>query len=185
MGVGIDVSKPTLNTGASEMALSSAEVNRRQFVTLTVAAAAAAAACTCGGEFALAGEAPGPTPKGALEKTPVDVGPKGDYAKDGVIDKFSKSHRVMMVTNGGKIYAFCSTCTHKNCPTKTKDGQEIVCGCHGSKFSVQGTPTKGPAKVALYRLGISVNDKGNIIVDRAKQFDEKHFDDEGSSISAA
>jgi len=36
---------------------------------------------------------------------------------------------------------------------------------------------------ALYRLGISVNDKGNIIVDRAKQFDEKHADDEGSSIS--
>ena len=170
----------------------SSEVNRREFVTIATVAAAAAAACTCCGEAFAAEEGGqggggqrGPTPKGALDKTPVDVGPKSDYAKDGVVDKFSKTHRVMMVTGSGKIYAFCSTCTHKNCPTKAKDGQEIMCGCHGSKFSVHGTPTKGPAKVALYRLGISVNDKGNIVVDRAKQFDEKHSDDEGSSISAA
>ena len=166
--------------------MSSQEVNRREFVTLATVAAATACACTCGAEFALGGEPPGPTPKGALEKTPVDVGPKADYAKDGAVDKFSKSHRIMMVTAGGKIYAFCSTCTHKNCPTKAgKDSQEIACGCHGSKFSLQGTPVKGPAKVALHRLGISVNDKGNIVIDRAKQFDEKHFEDEGASISAA
>ena len=161
--------------------MASGEVNRREFVTLTVAAAAACA-CACGAEPALAGEPPGPVPKGALEKTPVDVGPKGDYTKDGLNDKFSKSHRVIMVTNGGKIYAVCSTCTHKNCATKVKDG-EINCGCHGSKFTVQGTPTKGPAKVALFRLGLSVTDQGNIVVDRAKQFDEKHWNDEGASIS--
>ena len=165
--------------------MSSVEVNRREFVSLATVAAAATTICAACGQSALAGEPPGPTPKGALEKTPVDVGPKAEYAKDGVVDKFSKSHRVMMVTNGGKIYAFCSTCTHKNCPTKARDGQEIMCGCHGSKFSLQGTPTKGPAKIALYRLGISVNDKGNIIVDRAKQFSEKQWDDEGASISAA
>ena len=163
--------------------MASAEVNRREFVSLTVAAAAACA-CACGGNVAAAGESPGPTPPTALQKTPVDVGPKADYAKDGVIDKFTKSHRVIMVTNGGKIYAVCSTCTHKNCATKAKEA-EIVCGCHGSKFSVQGTPTKGPAKVSLYRLAVSVNDKGNIVVDRAKQFDEKHWEDEGASISAA
>src|SRR5690242_10545437 len=111
------------------MSSSAGEVNRRDFVTLTVAAAAAATAvcATCGGEAFAAEEGGGggggerkgpPAPKTAFEKTPVDVGPKSDYAKDGVSDKFSKSHRVMMVTNGGKIYALCSTCTHKNCPTK-------------------------------------------------------------------
>ena len=173
--------------------MASAEVNRREFVTLTVAAAATAAAVcgTCGQAFGAeeggggGGEHKGPPgPKTAFEKTPVDVGPKADYAKDGVVDKFSKSHRVMMVTHEGKIYALCSTCTHKNCATKAANS-EIACGCHGSRFSVQGTPTKGPAMKtgSLYRLGISVNDKGNIIVDRAKQFDEKHYDDAGSSIS--
>ena len=163
--------------------MASAEVNRREFVSLTVAAAAACAG-VCGGNVAAAGESPGPTPPTALQKTPVDVGPKADYAKDGVIDKFTKSHRVIMVTNGGKIYAVCSTCTHKNCATKAKD-DGIVCPCHGSKFSLHGTPTKGPAKASLYRFGLSVNEQGNIIVDRAKQFSEKQWDDEGASISAA
>src|SRR5439155_4311107 len=108
-----------------------AEVNRRDFVTLaTDAAAAAACACASCGEVALAGEPPGPTPPTALQKTPVDVGPKSDYAKDGVIDKFAKSHRVLLVTNEGKIYAICATCTHKNCATRVKDGV-IACPCHG------------------------------------------------------
>jgi cytochrome b6-f complex iron-sulfur subunit len=171
--------------------MSSAEVDRREFVTLaTVAAAAtavAACACTCASAQAAEEGGPpqrGPTPATALQKTPVDVGPKSDYTSDGVVDKFAKSHRVLVVTNEKKIYAICATCTHKNCATKAKDGA-IACPCHGSKFSVQGTPTKGPAKVSLYRFGLSVNDKGNIVVDRAKQFDEKHWDDEGASISAA
>ena len=163
--------------------MSSAEVNRREFVTIATVAAATAVCCgTC--DLALAGEPPGPTPPTALQKTPVDVGPKAGYAKDGVVDKFAKSHRVLVVTNGGKIYAICATCTHKNCATKAKD-DGIVCPCHGSKFSLHGTPTKGPAKASLYRFGLSVNEQGNIIVDRAKQFSEKQWDDEGASISAA
>src|SRR5436189_2918600 len=148
------------------------EVNRREFVVLTAAVAAAACACAhC--DLAVAGEAPGgPTPPGALEKTPVDVGPKSDYAKDGLIDKFAKSHRILMVTNGGKIYAPTATCTHKNAVVMVKEG-ELVCRAHGSRYSKEGTVTKGPAKASLYRYGIKVDDKGHIIVDRAKQFSEK------------
>jgi cytochrome b6-f complex iron-sulfur subunit len=162
---------------------SEVDLNRREFVTLATVAAAACA-CACCGETALAGEPPGPTPPTALQKTPVDVGPKADYAKDGVIDKFAKSHRVLVVTNEGKIYAICGTCTHKNCATRVKEGI-ITCPCHGSKFSNQGTVTKGPAKASLFRFGLSVNDKGNIIVDRAKQFSEKQWDDAGASIPVA
>jgi cytochrome b6-f complex iron-sulfur subunit len=155
------------------------DVNRREFVTLTIAAAATAGICACGAD-AFADDAPPPK---AAPKTPFDVGPKSDFSKDGVVDKYSKPERILMVRNEGKIYAINSTCTHKNCAVKTKN-EEIVCPCHGSRFSVHGTSTKGPAKGSLLRFALSVNDKGNIIVDRSKTFEEKHWDDPAAFLTA-
>ena len=158
------------------------DVNRREFVTLTVAAAACA--CSCGTAFAAEAEeekpAAGPVPK---KTTPFDVGPKSDYSKDGITDKYSKAERILVVRHEGKIYAINSTCTHKNCAVKLK-AADLVCPCHGSKFSVHGTSTKGPAKGSLLRYALSVNDKGNIIVERSKTFEEKKWDDPAASIPA-
>jgi Rieske Fe-S protein len=160
------------------------DLNRRDFVVAAGAVVAAAAACACCCEGALAAEAPTSAPS-ASSSGPVDVGTKADYPKDGTInDKLTKSNRVIVVRNEGKIYAMNSTCTHKNCAVKDKNG-EIVCPCHGSKYSLYGTSTKGPAKGSLFRYGISVNDQGHIIVDKTKQFPEKQWDDAGASISAA
>ncbi len=161
------------------------EMNRREFTIAAVAACAAGAACAACGEMAFADEKPKePTPPTALEKTPFDVGPKSEYAKDGIVDKYAKSHRILVVTHEGKIYAPTATCSHKNAVVSLVD-KELKCKAHGSRFSVQGTPTKGPAKVALYRYAISVSDKGNIIVDRSKQFEEKKWDDPAASITVA
>ena len=165
----------------------SQEMNRRQFVSLTVAAVAATAVCgaCCGLAEAAEGGGAGPTsgPSQALAKTPVDVGAKTDYASEGVYDKFNKSHRVLIIRHEGKIYAPTATCTHKNAVLRSKEGI-IVCPSHGSRFSLQGTPIKGPAKASLYRYAISLDDKGHIIVDRAKQFAEKDWESEGASIPA-
>jgi Rieske Fe-S protein len=150
------------------------DVNRREFVTLTVAVVAGA--CACGGSVADAAEAP------VQKKTPFDAGPKSGYSKDGVTDTWTKSERILVIRNEGKIYAPTSTCTHKNCAVKAKDGG-IVCPCHGSKYSLQGTATKGPAKGSLFRFGVSVDDKGHIIVDRSKQFAEKNWDDPAAFIT--
>ena len=163
---------------------SETEMNRRNFVALTVAAAATAA-CAC--ECALAADAPAGDSK-EKEKAPppnkgtVNVGKKASYAKDGVTDKFAKSNRVLVVRHEGKIYAPTATCTHKNCAVRLK-GEEIVCPCHGSKFTVQGTSTKGPAKGSLYRYALSVNADGDIIVNKEKQFQEKEWDQEGAFIT--
>src|SRR2546423_8451546 len=134
------------------------QINRRQFVSLTVAAVAATAVCGACCGLVEAADGPGsaghagPTsgPSSPLAKTPVDVGAKTDYASDGVYDKFNKSHRVLIIRHDGKIYAPTATCSHKNAVLKNKDG-EIVCPSHGSRFSLQGTPTKGPAKGSLFR----------------------------------
>lgn len=154
------------------------DLNRRQFVVL--AAAATAGACACGTGVAEAGE----PPKTKLPTGPFDCGPKTDYASDGVVDKFAKKERILIVRHEGRIYAPTATCTHKNCAVKLNPAKEIVCPCHGSKFTIQGTSQKGPAKGSLYRCGIKVDDKGNLIVDRDKQFEEKNWEDPGAFIMA-
>ena len=150
------------------------ELNRREFVI----AATAAAACACAACDALAA---GPTtaPSGSKQ---VDVGKLEDFKKDGITDKFSKTERILVIRSEGKLYAPTSTCTHKNCAIKAKEG-ELVCPCHGSKYTLMGVPTKGPAKYPLYRYGISKDENGHVIVDKTKQFEEKKWDDEGAFIS--
>src|SRR5687768_7000632 len=171
--------------GARSMS-SETEMNRRNFVALTVAAAAVTTACAC--ECTLAADADAGGDSKEKEKAPppnkgtVNVGKKADYAKDGVVDKFAKSNRVLVVRHEGKIYAPTSTCTHKNCSVRLKNN-EIVCPCHGSKFTLQGTSTKGPAKGSLYRYALSVNADGDIIVNKEKQFAEKEWGQEGSFIT--
>lgn len=50
----------------------------------------------------------------------------------------------------GEFKAFDATCTHKGCPVKSIEGDQIVCPCHGSKFSIaDGSPTAGPATAPL------------------------------------
>jgi Rieske Fe-S protein len=156
------------------------DLNRRNFVTLAVAAAATCAACACEAQAQeKAGDAKEkekPDPKKPLPKGPFDVGPKASYDKDGVSDKFAKAERILVVRHEGKIYAPTATCTHKNCAVKLNAAKEIACGCHGSKFTVQGTSMKGPAKGSLGRYAIKVDEKGNLIVNRDKQFAEKEWD---------
>ena len=169
------------------------ELNRRNFVALTVAAAATAACC-CEGAFAADADAPAEGDKKESGKPPppnkgtVNVGKKTKYDKDGIWDEFAKPNRVLIVRHGGKLYAPTSTCTHKNCSVKLKENattkeKEIVCPCHGSKFTVQGTSLKGPAKGSLYRYALSVNGDGDIIVNKEKQFAEKEWEQEGAFLT--
>jgi cytochrome b6-f complex iron-sulfur subunit len=164
------------------------DLNRRQFVTLaTIAATATCAACACSAEAADAPaegkESEKPSSKGPPPNVgTVNVGKKTKYNKSGVSDEFAKKNRVLVICHEGKIYAPTATCTHKNCAVKVKEAN-IVCACHGSKFSLQGTSTKGPAKGSLYRYAISVNADGDIIVNKEKQFDEKNWENPEAFIT--
>ena len=171
-----------------EKTSSDTEMNRRKFVILATVTAASTACAAC---FASAAEAPaaGEDAKKQEGKPPppnkgtVNVGKTDKYAKDGVSDEFAKSNRVLIVRHEGKIYAPTATCTHKNAALRVKNGV-ITCPNHGSKFSVQGTSTKGPAKGSLYRYALSVDAEGNIIVNKEKQFAEKEWEQEGSFLNA-
>ena len=75
-----------------------------------------------------------------------------------------------------------SVCTF-SCNGTQACNDEIVCPCHGSKFTVHGTSTKGPAKGSLYRYAISVDASGDIIVNKEKQFAENEWEQDGAFIT--
>lgn len=149
------------------------ELNRREFVT---AAACAAGACLmCGAIEAQ------PVPDTSSSQK-VNVGSVKDYDKDGVYDKLADSKKILIVRSGTKIYAMTAVCTHKMGTVKLK-GADLVCPKHNSHFTNEGKPTSGPAKAALFHLGISQDADGLIMVDKTKTFGEKQWDDAGASIT--
>src|SRR3712207_6725986 len=120
------------------------DLNRRDFV-------AAAAVTVCGCLVGCAGSTGGGQTTEATNLPPeaspngtVDVGTAADYPGDGVYDRYAKAERVYVVRRGGRLYAVRSICTHKTCLVEPV-GSNFHCPCHGSRFELDGTVTKGPA----------------------------------------
>jgi nitrite reductase/ring-hydroxylating ferredoxin subunit len=155
-------------------------LNRREFL---VRAAAAGCACATGCPFASGADA-----KDA-DTASVDIGTVADYPKDGPSDKFAKKpNSLIVVRDGGKLYALTSVCTHKKKQLKVEEG-EIVCTAHDSPFTNQGIPkpkTKDgdetPAKDPLDRFAISRNGEGRLVVDKSKRFAKGQWEDPASFV---
>ena len=141
-------------------------LNRREFVIMTAAGACALAA----GELPAA-EAP----------HIVHVGRREEYARDGVYDKLAKTSKLLLIRKAERLYAATAICTHRNCVLKPVSG-ELRCPCHGSRYSLAGEVTRGPATDSLVRFAISCAADGAITVDLAKKYDPAHWDDEGSYL---
>jgi Rieske Fe-S protein len=63
----------------------------------------------------------------------------------------------------GQFKAFSSTCTHAGCTVSQVSGGEIVCPCHGSRFSItDGSVDGGPAPSPLPTVAVRV--KGDQVV---------------------
>lgn len=82
-----------------------------------------------------------PTGKFTLKLSDVPVG-------SGVIA--SGAPYVITQPTAGQVKAFSNVCTHQHCPVSRVEKAEIICDCHGSRFSItDGSVTKGPATQAL------------------------------------
>jgi cytochrome b6-f complex iron-sulfur subunit len=65
------------------------------------------------------------------------------------------------------VYAISTVCTHLGCIVKPQaDG--FHCPCHGSRFSPDGTVTKGPAPAPLPWLSVKKKAEGTYIVDEGR-----------------
>lgn len=64
----------------------------------------------------------------------------------------------------GEFQAFSAVCTHQGCPVQSITDGEIVCNCHGSRFSIEdGSVLAGPADAPLESRSVSV-DGGTVTV---------------------
>lgn len=79
---------------------------------------------------------------------------------------------VLLVRTGKGVAAFPRVCTHKHqaLDVDEKSGA-IFCPLHGSRFSLEGKPTNGPASRPLKWYKVEVEDGGAIRVDVKKTID--------------
>ncbi|HET9873812.1 MAG TPA: Rieske (2Fe-2S) protein [Propionibacteriaceae bacterium] len=64
----------------------------------------------------------------------------------------------------GEFKAFTAICTHKGCPVQKVENKEIMCPCHGSRFSItDGSVINGPAENPLAPVNFSVSGSNVVI----------------------
>jgi cytochrome b6-f complex iron-sulfur subunit len=103
----------------------------------------------------------------------VKVGPPESYEEGKVVERY-KDQNIWVVRSGGEIYALSTTCTHLGCTPNWQEGaQKFKCPCHGSGFYISGINFEGPAPRPLERWGIGIGDDGQIVVDKAKKFQQE------------
>ena len=71
-------------------------------------------------------------------RIPLEIN-KGVTFRDGLI----------VVKKDNKIQFLSAKCTHLGCNIHSIENNELVCPCHGSRFTLSGKCIKGPAKEGL------------------------------------
>ena len=123
-------------------------------------------ACGGGGDSAAGGDGASPSPSGSASSDGA-AGGAGGGAGAGTVPTSAVpegggmvlADQKMVVTQPakGEFKAFSAVCTHQGCVVSKVEGGQIVCPCHGSRFSIEdGSPVAGPAKSALASKKVSV-----------------------------
>lgn len=76
--------------------------------------------------------------------------------------------RVFVVREPRGFYALSAVCTHLGCITRYEAEQRgFLCPCHGSRYTLAGAVTAGPAPRSLVRLQLSI-EQDQLVVDAGK-----------------
>ena len=101
------------------------------------------------------------------EDTRVGVGRPEDIAPGTVL--VLPKHKLYVIRTAAGFYALSSVCTHLGCMTRyVPENAQLACPCHGSRFSLEGKVTAGPAPRPLRRLQMTI-ERGILVVDSSKQ----------------
>lgn len=148
----------------------SCSVNRRRFLALT-------SGCL------LAGGATVRAAGGKLRQ--VDAGTLKDLTKDGISEGYTTDN-FFLIRHEGKIFATIATCPHKGnfLLRDSKNPDRIICSGHDSEFNAEGVPVAGRVKKGLTRFGITISDKGRILVTPDQKFEQKDWAKKGSFLPA-
>lgn len=76
--------------------------------------------------------------------------------------------RVFVVREARGFYALSAVCTHLGCITRYEaERRGFFCPCHGSRYSLGGAVTAGPAPQSLVRLQLTI-EREQLVVDAGK-----------------
>lgn len=93
------------------------------------------------------------------------AGRPDDYAMNSVTQLTAQKTLILRTKRG--FQALSAVCTHLGCITRWVEDQGVIaCPCHGSKFRVDGDVIDGPAPKPLPQLMISLNDNGELLVNK-------------------
>ena len=95
----------------------------------------------------------------------------GDFVVGEVNEKYKDDFRVWIVRETDGFYALSAICTHLGCtPRWLPSEDKFKCPCHGSGYHRDGINFEGPTPRPLERLKITLDDDGQILVDRNIKF---------------
>ena len=138
-------------------------MSRRFFLEIIGAGAIGAAAV---GSIVLTGEYLSPN---VVKEPPTrfKIGSPENYSPGSVT--LDVAQKVFIVrAKEGYFYALSAVCTHLGCIANWKQEEGIIaCPCHGSKFDTQGIKIAGPAPRPLPRFLMTMDDQGQLIVDKS------------------
>jgi cytochrome b6-f complex iron-sulfur subunit len=98
---------------------------------------------------------------------PVTAGPVAQFPVGSVTHFWKK--RFLLVRRPGGFLALSQKCTHQKCNVHfIPERREIICPCHGSRFSLTGAVLTGPAPRPLDRFATVVRD-GQVVVDTSQR----------------
>lgn len=134
---------------------------RRRFLKVIGGAALAASLPACTGS-----DPNGSSSSGGAAGVPGNGSPKVADVLPGTLVRGPGS--TLVGRDDGGLYAMTSLCTHNQCDLRSNSALSatgLTCGCHGSKYTLDGTRVSGPAPASLAHLKLTVNADKTISVD--------------------
>jgi Rieske Fe-S protein len=115
--------------------------------------------------------APPPAGDKAAQETGLVLGKAADVPVGGG-QVFRDAKIVVTQPVTGQFKGFSAVCTHQGCVVAEVKAGTIDCGCHGSKFTLDGTVANGPATKPLPPREVSVSAAGDLTTGKASATQE-------------
>ena len=109
-----------------------------------------------------------------------------EYTVGEVSTRWKDQFGVWIIRDEEQVYALSTVCTHLGCtPNWLEADRKFKCPCHGSGFYASGINFEGPAPRPLERVGVSLAEDGQVLIDKSRlfKFEAGQWNDPASFLS--